>query len=87
MNVTDLMLDYIIKKSNSDIGDEVYLKAKQCLIDYIGVTYGGAWENVNIIKDLDSFKRQSSIIVANRYNKDLNSVQTKVYTRDIFNRD
>ena len=46
MNVTDLMLDYIIKKSNSDIGDEVYLKAKQCLIDYIGVTYGGAWENV-----------------------------------------
>ncbi len=43
--------------------------------------------NVNIIKDLDSFKRQSSIIVANRYNKDLNSVQTKVYTRDIFNRD
>ena len=50
MNVTDLMLDYIIKKSNSDIGDEVYLKAKQCLIDYIGVTYGGAWENVNIQK-------------------------------------
>lgn len=52
MNVTDLMLDYIIKKSNSDIGDEVYLKAKQCLIDYIGVTYGGAWENVNIIKEV-----------------------------------
>ena len=43
--------------------------------------------NVNIIKDLDSFKRQSSIIVANRYDKDLNDVQTKVYTRDIFNRD
>ena len=52
MNVTDLMLDYIIKKSNSDIGDEVYLKAKQCLIDYIGVTYGGAWEKVNIIKEV-----------------------------------
>lgn len=43
--------------------------------------------NANIIKDLDSFKRQSSIIVANRYDKDLNDVQSKVYTRDIFNRD
>ena len=43
--------------------------------------------NANIIKDLDSFKKQSSIIVANRYDKDLNDVQTKVYTRDIFNRD
>lgn len=43
--------------------------------------------NANIIKDLDSFKKQSSIIVANRYDKDLNGVQTKVYTRDIFNRD
>lgn len=76
MNVTDLMLDYIIKKSNSDIGDEVYLKAKQCLIDYIGVTYGGAWENVNIIKEVCGSEETSGNVKIcgirniNRYVKD-----------------
>ncbi len=50
MNVTDLMLDYIIKKSNNDISDEVYLKSKYCLIDYLGVTYAGAKENIDTIE-------------------------------------
>ena len=57
MNVTDLMLDYIIKKSNNDISDEVYLKSKYCLIDYLGVTYAGAKENIDTIEKVCGQKR------------------------------
>jgi len=37
-----------------------------------------------VIKDLDTFKSQSDIIVANRLEDVLKNVESKVYTRDIF---
>ena len=43
--------------------------------------------NASIVNDLVSFKKQANLIVANRYDKELNDIKTKVYTRDIFNRD
>lgn len=43
--------------------------------------------NSKVIKDLDEFKRISDIIVSNRLCKDLDNVEEKVYTRDLFNRD
>ena len=43
--------------------------------------------NSKVIKDLDEFKRMSDIIVSNRLCKDLDDVEEKVYTRDLFNRD
>ena len=43
--------------------------------------------NSRVLDDLDEFKKLSDVIVANRLSDDIRDVQSKVYTRDIFNSD
>jgi UDPglucose 6-dehydrogenase len=40
--------------------------------------------NSTVIRDLDEFKKMSSLIIANRTTDELDDVSNKVYTRDIF---
>lgn len=40
-----------------------------------------------VIKDFDEFKKMSDVIVSNRFEPELQEVEEKVYTRDIFRRD
>jgi len=40
-----------------------------------------------IIRNLDDFKQMSDVIIANRFNKDIEDVLDKVYTRDLYFRD
>ena len=43
--------------------------------------------NSKVIKDMDEFKKISDVIVANRLSENLKDVESKVYTRDLFNND
>ena len=43
--------------------------------------------NSRVITDLEEFKSMSDIIVSNRLCSELNDVEEKVYTRDLYNRD
>lgn len=47
----------------------------------------GTFFNSKVINDIEKFKEMSDIIVVNRYNKELEDVKDKIYTRDLFFRD
>lgn len=42
---------------------------------------------LEVVKDIDEFKKMSDVIIANRFEADLEDVKDKLYTRDIYFRD
>ncbi|MCK5029448.1 MAG: UDP-glucose 6-dehydrogenase, partial [Bacteroidales bacterium] len=64
------------------------LKAKGIeVVIYEPVLKEDEFYHSKVIKDLNEFKKISSVIVSNRLSPDLEDVRDKVYTRDIFTRD
>lgn len=57
------------------------------MVVYEPTLHEQSYFNSKVIQDLSEFKEISDLIITNRLNKDLKDVKTKVYTRDIFNRD
>lgn len=45
------------------------------------------YQNFKLVHDLDAFKSQVDLIVTNRTDDELNDVYSKIYTRDVFNKD
>ncbi len=62
-----------------------YLKANDVkVIIYEPLLNKDTFEDSPVVNDLNTFKSLSDLIVANRYNDELDDVKEKVYTRDIF---
>lgn len=60
---------------------------KKQIIIYEPTLKEETFNSCEVIKDLQIFKSKSSIIMANRLEKELEDVKEKVYTRDLFSKD
>ena len=63
------------------------IKGRREVIVYEPALEEETFYNSRVIKDFEKFKQMCDIVVANRMSAELNDIEYKVYTRDIFNRD
>ena len=64
------------------------LKAKGIeVVIYEPTLKDDSFYNSKVINDLDEFKKMSDVIVSNRNRADLEDVQDKIYTKEIYDRD
>lgn len=81
----------LIMKTGSDnfrssaIQDIIYILKRNGIDIIVYEPTVNTYEDYDLENNLKEFKDKSDIILANRYNEELDDVKNKVYTKDIFN--
>lgn len=57
------------------------------IVIYEPALEGGEFFGAELIRDLEKFKSSADVIIANRWNDELDDVKDKVFTRDLFHAD